>query len=45
MPGASTSFVGPLGSNIYHLRADAATVAALAKNAAGGRRSGFGRGQ
>ena len=30
MPGASTSFVGPLGSTIYHLRADAETVAALA---------------
>ena len=30
MPGASTSFVGPLGSTIYRLRADAATVAALA---------------
>ena len=30
MPGSSTSFVGPLGSTIYHLRADAATVAALA---------------
>ena len=30
MPGASTSFVGPLGSTIYHLRADAATVAAFA---------------
>ena len=27
---ASTSFVGPLGSTIYHLRADAGTVAALA---------------
>ena len=30
MPEASTSFVGPLGSTIYHLRADAETVAALA---------------
>ena len=30
MPESSTSFVGPLGSTIYHLRADAATVAALA---------------
>ena len=30
MPGSSTSFVGPLGSTIYHLRADTATVAALA---------------
>ena len=30
MTRASTSFVGPLGSTIYHLRADAATVAALA---------------
>ena len=31
MPETSTSFVGPLGSTIYHLRADAATVAALAE--------------
>ena len=30
MPETSTSFVGPLGSTIHHLRADAATVAALA---------------
>ena len=30
MPGVSTSFLGPLGSTIYHLRANAATVAALA---------------
>ncbi len=30
MTGLSTSFVGPLGSTIYHLRADADTVAALA---------------
>ena len=30
MTGTSTSFVGPLGSTIYRLRADAATVAALA---------------
>ena len=30
MADSSTSFVGPLGSTIYRLRADAATVAALA---------------
>ena len=30
MTESSTSFVGPLGSTIYHLRADAGTVAALA---------------
>ena len=30
MAETSTSFVGPLGSTIYHLRADADTVAALA---------------
>ena len=30
MSDSSTSFVGPLGSTIYHLRADAETVAALA---------------
>ena len=30
MPESSTSFVGPLGSTIYRLRADAATVVALA---------------
>ena len=30
MPESSTSFVGPLGSTIHRLRADAATVAALA---------------
>ena len=30
MTESSTSFVGPLGSTIYRLRADAATVAALA---------------
>ena len=30
MPGSSTSFVGPLGSTIYRLQADAETVAALA---------------